>query len=485
MKILHLSAECYPAAKVGGLADVMGALPKYLNRQGINASVMMPGYATEWIKNHTFTRLFDGNNRMGEHRFEYAIQKLNESEPGFRLYVTDIPEYFDRQGIYTDPFTGIGYRDEAERFLSFQIAVLDWLMEQEQKPDLIHCHDHHTALVPFMMTQCYAYRELKSIPTVLTVHNADYQGICEFNKRQLLPPFDIEETELLKWDGRLNSLAAGLKCAWQISSVSKTYLQELSENSNGLESLFQREKEKSTGIVNGIDTEVWNPVTDDYLDRHYSVQDSSEGKRANKKELCATFGLNSSCPTVSFIGRLVQQKGADLLPDLFKSFLDEKNRKVNFIVLGTGDPELHERFHLMNEQYVGFFDATIDYNEQLAHQIYAGSDFMIMPSRYEPCGLNQMYAMRYGTIPVVRETGGLKDTVIDLKEKNGYGFTFKEFSLEAAGNALSRALKLYEDKNRLRQIREKIMKLDFSWNASAKEYISMYTDLLDLKKSQI
>ncbi|MDZ7715597.1 MAG: glycogen/starch synthase [Balneolaceae bacterium] len=480
MDILHISAECFPAAKVGGLADVVGALPKYLNRQGVHASVIMPKYATDWIQAHNFTTVFEGEANIGRETIGYAIQVLEGNEMGFPLFVVNIPDFFERPGIYVDPFTGSGYWDELERFLSFQVAVLDWILSKEDKPDLVHCHDHHTALIPFMMTECFKYDELKAVPTVLTIHNANYHGTYDFTKGQLLPDFNLQKAGLLEWNEKLNSLAAGLKCAWQITTVSETYMKELAENSNGLELLFQSEKQKSMGIINGIDIEVWNPETDSYLDHHYSIQTRTDGKAANKKELCARFELNPAYPTVSFIGRLVHQKGADLLPDVFKQFF-AVGKEVNFIVLGSGDPALHERFHQMNEEYVGFFDATLDYNEELAHHIYAGSDFMVIPSRFEPCGLNQMYSMRYGTIPIVRNVGGLKDTVVDINEEGGYGFVFEEFSVEAAFEAVERALNLYENGKRMDRLRKRIMELNFSWNASAKQYISMYNEVLDKK----
>jgi starch synthase len=253
-------------------------------------------------------------------------------------------------------------------------------------------------------------------------------------------------------------------------------MRELAQNSNGLEWLFQNETQKSRGIINGIDTEVWNPETDPMIAEHYSHSKMAAGKRKNKQVLCEQFGLDPQYPTISFIGRLVYEKGADLLPDLFRQYL-ESSQSVNFIVLGTGDRNLHQQFEAMSDQFVGYFDATLDYNEPLAHQIYAGSDFMIMPSRVEPCGLNQMYCMRYGTVPIVRNIGGLKDTVVDLDETDGYGIKFDDFSLQAAAEAVQRAIDLFQDDNKMADTRKRIMKLDFSWNASAKEYINMYNEL--------
>jgi starch synthase len=256
-------------------------------------------------------------------------------------------------------------------------------------------------------------------------------------------------------------------------------MEELSKKSRGLEWLFQNEREKSHGILNGIDEEVWNPATDDFIAHNYSSDDVAKGKAKNKKELCERFGLNPKYPTISYIGRLAREKGADLLPDLFKALL-ESSLKVNFIILGTGDPELHRRFTEMSSRYIGFFDAALDYNEPLAHQIYAGSDFMVMPSRVEPCGLNQMYAMRYGTIPIVRNTGGLKDTVKDISLGEGSGIKFKEFNLESAIHALHRSLELFQDEDQIAEIRKRVMSINFSWNASAKEYIKLYDELVNL-----
>lgn len=482
MQILHLSAECYPAAKAGGLADVVGSLPGYLNNHGREAAVVIPGYGNDWIEDHAFETVFESNAKLGGELFEFSIERLVECELGYPFYIARIPNRFDRPGIYTDPYTGSGYWDELERFLSFQIASLEWLLSKQNRPGIIHCHDHHTALVPFMTTRCGRYRSaLEMIPTVLTIHNGEYQGEYDWTKRTLLPQYNPADEGLLDWNGQLNSLAAGVKCCWKLTSVSESYMRELAKSAHPLSPLFKREREKSTGIINGIDTEVWNPETDRFLEHHYSAASAPEGKAGNKRELCDTFDLGTSRPVISFIGRLVREKGADLLPDLFKRFL-ESDIEVNFIVLGTGDPVLHERMHQLSRDHVGFFDAALEYNEPLAHLIYAGSDFLVMPSRVEPCGLNQMYAMRYGTLPVVRETGGLKDTVVDIQQHNGYGITFNDFTLEAAGKSIRRAINLYKNQTDMTKLVKKVMNFDFSWNASAEEYIQMYNHLETHKK---
>lgn len=476
MKVFHLSAECYPVAKVGGLGDVVGALPKYLNNLSVEASVVMPYYATSWTADRELSAVYSDHAPLGDEMFDFQIMHEPTNLLGFPLYLVDIPGRFDRPGIYNDPHSGSGYRDNFERFASFQIAVLDWFKSMGEKADIIHCHDHHTALVPFMLTQCYRYADLKQIPTALTVHNGEYHGVSDMSNSHMLPNFDEQNRGLLDWNGKLNCLAAGLKTCWEITTVSKSYMEELAHVSNGLEGLFQQETQKSRGIINGIDTTVWDPETDPMIAYSYNRHKMAAGKRKNKKALCEQFGLDPQFPTISFIGRLVREKGADLLPDLFRTYL-ESPQSVNFIVLGTGDHSLHHQFETMSDRFLGYFDATLDYNEPLAHQIYAGSDFMIMPSRVEPCGLNQMYSMRYGTVPIVRNVGGLKDTVVDIGDPGGYGITFNDFTLHAASDAVQRAIDLYREGRSMAGIRKRIMNLDFSWNASAKEYIKMYEEL--------
>ncbi|MDR9418228.1 glycogen synthase [Gracilimonas sp.] len=477
MKILHLSAECYPAAKVGGLADVVGSLPKYLNQLDHQCEVVIPKYETQWLEDQDYTKIHEGSLMMAGEEVGFSILKVKDAKLGFPLYVVSIPGRFDRPGIYIDPWSGHGYWDELERFVSFQIAVMEWMKNSHEQPDVIHCHDHHTSLVPFMLSECNRYRNMSGIPSVITVHNAEYHGEVDIDNFKLLPAFNIDNIGLLDWDGQLNSLAAGLKCAWRITTVSKSYMRELAEESNGLEILFQQERSKSQGILNGIDTEVWDPAADELIEYNFSFRNRKKGKKENKHSLCERFDLNLELPMISFIGRLVREKGADLLPDLFNRIL-KADIEVNFILLGTGDPQLHEIFAQMEGKHMGYFDATLEYNEQLAHQIYAGSDFILMPSRVEPCGLNQMFAMRYGTVPIVRAVGGLKDTVVDISEEDGYGITFNDFTLEAAEEAIVRAVDLFSNEKQYSEVLAKIMKLDFSWKSSAQEYEKMYKALI-------
>lgn len=474
--IVHISAECYPAAKAGGLGDVAGALPKYINRLGHRASVILPHYRNPWLLQAETELLYEGRAPFGDASFAFRVNRLVNLDLGFDLFLVDIPTRYDRPGIYLDPFSGYPYWDEKERFFSFQIAALEWIRMSDKKPTVIHAHDHHCALVPFMTAHCHRYETLRHIPTVLTIHNGEYQGRYDMEDANLLPAFDYGKHGLLDWNGQLNALAAGIKTAWKVTTVSEGYLKELEEYCHGLETLLVQENQKTLGIINGIDTDVWNPDKDSYLNENYSLRKYKVGKQRNKTELLIQFGLQEDRPLIAFIGRLVREKGADLLPDLIRKCFHEQI-EASFLILGTGDPSLHDIFKNLQNEYIGYFDSRLEYNEGLAHQIYAGSDFILMPSRVEPCGLNQMYAMRYGTIPIVRKTGGLADSVVDISADNGYGIVFDNFNLEEATEAVRRAATLYSATAEFNKKRRAVMQLDFSWNTSARNYLDMYRSM--------
>ncbi|SDM23255.1 starch synthase [Daejeonella rubra] len=471
MNVMHLSAECYPVAKVGGLGDVVGALPKYLCEAGLNASVVLPYYDRKFVRENTFDLEFKSSIKIGTKIFDYSILKESSRKLGFDLYLIHIPGLLDRQEIYC-------YPDEIEQFISFQLCFLDWIVKAEIKPDIIHCHDHHTGLIPFLVSHSSSFKSLASIPTVCTIHNGQYQGWFGWDKVGYLPGIDLSKAGLLDWANCINSLAASVKCCWKFTTVSPSYLEELSYNSNGLEKLFQMEKNKGIGIINGIDTQVWDPENDPMIVKNYSALTADTGKKENKKLLCKEFGLTTNKPLVVFIGRLVGEKGADLLPEVISSCLERYKGKLNFLILGSGDPATEKNLKELSSKHKKHYGVYIGYDEELSHRIYAGADFLMMPSRVEPCGLNQLYAIRYGTIPVVHKTGGLKDTVIDLKNKNGYGLTFDDLTIDGLTNAIGRALDVYADSGRMTEIRKKMMSLDFSWDRSAKEYIDLYKSLI-------
>lgn len=470
MKIFHLSAECYPVAKVGGLADVVGALPKYQNRAGLQAAVVMPYYDRKFTRENTFETVFRGSTLLGIRRLYFEILKEQTDKLGFELFLVKIPGLLDREEVYS-------YPDETEQFIAFQLAFLDWINYSQQSPDLIHCHDHHSGLVPFLLYHSRLYTRLAETPTIFTIHNGQYHGAFGWDKLSYLPEIDLTKTGLLDWAGGINPLASAVRCCWRYTTVSPTYLEELTVNSNGLEFLFYIERAKGVGIINGIDTEIWNPAADPMIAAKYSVTQPAKGKRANKAALCERFGFSGDLPLISFIGRLVVEKGADLLAAAMEESFNEHPGKFNFFILGTGDKETEKELLELKAFYPEWCNVFIGYDESLAHLVYAGSDFLLMPSRVEPCGLNQLYALRYGTMPVVRATGGLKDSVIDFGDDGGYGIRFNNASVEDICHATTRAIELYNNTKHLQALRKFMMALDFSWDRSAREYMNLYESL--------
>ena len=467
MKILHISAECYPVAKVGGLADVVGALPKYQNSSKIVAQVVMPFYNNKFTKNNEFSSVFDAEMLFDDVIYTYKILKLKNNKLGFELFFVDIPKLLFTDYVYSN--------DDTNRFLAFQIATLNWVLTLKQKPTIVHCHDHHTGLVPFMMSQSYVYHKLSMIPTVFTIHNAQYQGWFSHDKVGLVPAFNFNNVGLLDWGGSINPLAAAIKCAWRVTTVSPSYMEELKISANGLESLLSHESAKCIGILNGIDWEVWNPETDAYLIKNYKKTTVQSGRKENKKWLCNQFNLDVEKPLFAFIGRLVGEKGADLFPDVFKNSLQKTTKTI--LLLGSGMQSVEYQLNELKKDYIGSYNAFIGYDEKLSHIIYAGADFLLMPSRVEPCGLNQLYALRYGAIPIVRSIGGLKDTVIDISKENGFGICHNEVTVEEITNAVDRGVELYKDQTKFKQLRKQMMEIDHSWNASATSYIKLYRTL--------
>jgi starch synthase len=470
MEILHVSAECYPMAKVGGLADVVGALPKYQQELGHVAKVVMPMHRTRFLYNNTWEVVHKAGFMMKDNYIEFTIIKEKTNKLGFDLYCVDINGILDREKVY-------GYDDDAERFTAFQLAVTEWLNAWQHQPDVINVHDHHAGLIPFMLRHCFVYRKLAHIKTVLTIHNAQYQGWMGWDKITCLPSWDTWRWGLLDWENTVNPLASAIRCADRVNTVSPGYLQELMNNANGLEQLFNYEKGKCSGIINGIDYEVWNPEKDTYILDNFSANDVAHGKALNKKKLCDDFGFDQRYPLFIFIGRLVGEKAADLLPAAIRQAFEYFGREFSFLILGSGSNALEHELASISEERFGYYHSQIEYNEKLSHQMYAGADFLLMPSRVEPCGLNQLYAMRYGTVPVVRRTGGLRDTVIDFGEDNGYGVCFNHASVEDILNAMSRSLDLYKDKEKLQHIRTRMMEINNSWETSAAAYIRLYQSI--------
>lgn len=466
MTIFHLAMECYPVAKVGGLADVVGALPKYLNKiEGINAKVVMPWYNKPFVQNHEFDLVFDGFIHQNNNMYQVQVMKEKTDVLGFELFLVRIPGLLDRENPY-------GYWDESQQYLAFQHGVLHWLSAMKIRPDVLHCHDYQTGLVPFMVEYCPEFDFLKGVKTIGTIHNGEYQGYMNWEMANYMPWFDGWKWGMLDWSGYINPLATMLKCCHAFNAVSQGYMDELFHSLKGLESLVQQEHMKAYGIINGIDTEVWNPETDEFLAFNYSQNNAEEGKRKNKIAICKEYGLNPDLPLFGFIGRFAGEKGADLLPEIVQKSIQQTYGALNVIVLGSGEKSVENSFKELNHTFSNFA-LDLGYKEYLSHQIYASSDFLLMPSRVEPCGLNQMYAMRYGTIPIVRYVGGLKDTVQDIST-GGAGINFTYPGSDDAVHAMHRAMGIYQNKELMTQLIQANMNFDFSWEQSAENYVKMY-----------
>lgn len=466
MAIIHVAAECFPVAKVGGLADVVGALPKYQNQKGKKTEVIMPFYNLPFTQKNKFKEIFEGEIPISGKNYIFKVLTLSKKND-FTINFIDIPELLFTDYVYSS--------SDTLRFLAFQIAVLKWLVTWETKPEIIHVHDHHTGLIPFMMTQSYQFEALKEIPTVFTIHNAQYQGWFSHERIELIPKFDFAKVGLLDWNEEINPMATAIKCAWTVTTVSPTYMEELKQSANGLEDLLKHEQAKCVGILNGIDTEVWNPETDEHIVKNYKITTVVSGKKGNKDWICNEFGFDKSKPLIAFIGRFVHDKGCDLFAEVFKKYLNELD--ISVVILGSGDPKIQNDLTELNESLKGKYQYVSGYNEPLSHIIYAGADFLLMPSRVEPCGLNQMYSLRYGTIPIVNNVGGLKDTIVDYRIKNGFGIVMNACTENELFTAINEAVTLYKNEVSFKKIRNKIMKIDHSWSVSAEEYNKLYKKL--------
>ncbi|MCL4134890.1 UNVERIFIED_CONTAM: hypothetical protein GTU68_014502 [Idotea baltica] len=346
----------------------------------------------------------------------------------------------------------------------------------EDKPDIVHCHDHHSGIIPFCMKYSVKYGVLRKIPTIFTIHNGNYQGAYSWHNAHLLPHFYENERGWLDWNNTINPMASAIRCAWAFTTVSPSYLDELKSGDTPVASLIRAESARGHGLLNGIDAKTWDPATDAFLDEKLTNSGITDFKKRNKKSICDQFRLNPKFPLITFIGRFAREKGAFILPDVIHSFFGQHYR-ANFMILGSGNAQLSRQFNELKYAYEGLYNNYNGYHEGLAHLLYAGSDFLIMPSQLEPCGLNQMYSMRYGTVPIVRSTGGLKDTVIDIGDQGG-GIRFTNLSVDDVNHALHRAVFLYKNKSNMKGLRKRIMAYDFSWEKMTEAYTSLYNSFL-------
>ena len=490
MKIILASSEVVPFAKTGGLADVCGALPGELEKLGHQVDVFMPFYRCVKEKSQSFQIEATGKKLeipIGSNVEEGELLKSTIPGSKVTIWLVKHDEFYDRPGLYGEH--GQDFHDNCKRFTFFSRSILESVRLLELAPDLIHVNDWQTALIPALLKCEYnqnpAYEKIASL---ITVHNLAYQGSFVQEKMAMTgldwKHFNYQEMEFY---GRLNLLKTGLVFADAINTVSPTYAKEIQtpEQGCGLESVLQHRSADLSGIINGIDGKDWNPASDDLIPKKYDRDSWPAGKAACKAELQKIGRLeeDAGVPLIGIVGRLATQKGWSLILPVMRRWLEDSNNRAQWIVLGTGDPDFHVVLSALQQQFAGKLSVTLDFSNQLAHQIEAGSDIFVMPSEYEPCGLNQMYSMAYGTVPVVRQTGGLSDTVVDasletLGNGTANGFSFTDFSADALGRCLHRAARMYyEDKENWRQIVNTGMSQDWSWTSSAKAYEELYSRL--------
>lgn len=486
LNILFVSSEVEPFAKTGGLADVSGTLPQVIKDQGHEIRIIMPRYGSiseRKFKLHDVIRLKDIEVPIGK---EKKIANVNSSfianvKSKVQVYFLANKELYERAGIYISPDSKKDYVDNDVRFIFFCRGVLETLKRLGWQPDIIHCNDWQTGLIPAYVKTMYNHDPFfKNIKTVFTIHNLAYQGTfppAAFDKTGL--PVAEFGKEGVEFYGKLNFMKAGLVYSDIITTVSEKYAEEICSTEEfgcGLEGVLQKRKSHLHGIINGIDYNIWNPETDELIVKRYDMR-TLEGKRDNKKELLAKFGLayKENVPLVGIISRLVDQKGLDLIKEIADDFM---KLDVQFVMLAAGEKRYQDYFETLHKKYAAKMGLFIGYNDELAHLIEAGCDMYLMPSRYEPCGLNQLYSLKYGTVPIVRATGGLEDTIHDVESGNGNGFKFKKYDSKELFKAIQRALKMYHDTAAWKKIMKNGMQQDFSWESSAKKYTNLYRNLV-------
>ncbi len=471
MKVLYATSEAHPFAASGGLADVAGSLPRALRTRLVGCRVVMPLYEAvpqELREGMTFLTSFSVPVAWRRQYCGVFEAKHN----GVIYYLLDNQYYFKRPGLY-------GHYDDAERFAFFSRAVLEMLQYIDFKPDILHANDWQCALIPTYHTLFYAQSEpYRSMKTVYTIHNIQYQGKYGLEIMEDVFGLPAEARDFVEQDGCLNLMKAGIEAANRVTTVSNTYAKEILDPwySHGLDSILKLREWKLSGILNGIDTVAYNPETDPALYAPYSAEDIS-GKAENKRALQERLGLpvRSDVPLIGMVSRLASHKGFDLVKHVQEQLLQED---VQMVILGSGEWTYETFFREMQGKYPQKFSFCSGFVPELAQKIYAASDLFLMPSQSEPCGLSQMIACRYGAVPIVRETGGLKDSIHDLGDGEGNGFTFQTYNADDMLHAIHRGLGAYHNKLHWGGIVKRAMQCDFSWGRSANEYIRLYKSLL-------
>ncbi|MGL5041818.1 MAG: glycogen synthase GlgA [Culicoidibacterales bacterium] len=473
MKILFVASEANPFIKTGGLGDVLGALPKALQMAGHDIHIVLPKYrqiSQQYGSQLSFNSSFSvsvGWRHQGAGVYYLALE-------GIHYYFIENNHYFDRDNVY-------GYFDDAERFAFFSKATVAFMVEHSLYPDVLHLNDWQTGMIAPIMKRMYSWHQhLKRVKIMYTIHNLQYQGVFDIAVYEQLFSFYGDDTTLHTMEayGATNFMKSGCYFADFITTVSPTYAQEIQTTSYGerLDGVMRELNYKIEGIVNGIDTLSYNPATDANLVKPFDGKTVNKHKQANKKALQQLFNLplKKDTPLIGVVGRLADQKGFDLIVAVMARIVD---MGAQVVLLGTGEPHLEQQFIALMHQFPKNVSVNIAFDDSIARKIYAGSDFFLMPSRFEPCGIGQLLAMQYGTIPIVRATGGLKDTVqpYNFKTKKGKGFDFVMYESNDFFDAISRALALYENqKADFAALRETIINDDYSWTQSAQKYLKCY-----------
>lgn len=476
MKILFVASECVPFSKTGGLADVVGALPKFLAARGHEVTVFLPRYRVTPPGKVVLPSL---SIPLGPRLLFPDVQDARTSD-GVRYFFLDYPPYFDRDGLYT--VGGADHPDNAERFALFSRAALEFA-KRIAVPDLIHCHDWQSGLVPVLLKTLYATDPLLGRVAVLfTIHNLGYQGLFPAEAvEQVGLPRELFTMESLEFYGQVGYLKGGLVYADFVSTVSRKYAEEIQteEYGHGLDGVIRQRAATVTGILNGVDYAEWSPKTDKFLAAHYSLE-NLEGKLACKKDLLEQFKLPADLkkPVIGIVSRFATQKGFDLIAEIADKLM---KHDLKIVALGTGEPQFEELFRKLAQRFPQKFAVRVAYDNPLAHKIEGGSDMFLMPSRYEPCGLNQIYSLKYGTVPVVRATGGLDDTIEPFTPRTGQGtgFKFTQYSGVALLKCLEEALRFYTTQPQAwQQLIRNGMTRDYSWKTSAADYERLYDQVI-------
>lgn len=480
LKICLVTSELTPLAKTGGLADVCSALAAYLHAAGHDVRVLMPRYsAIDTGKLHIVPVEYLQNMpiRLGAHEGRYSVDTTFLPGADLPIYLLRCGELYERSGIYTND------GDEHLRFILLARAAIEMCQNMGFSPDIFHCHDWHTALIPLYLKSRYAWDGLfAATRSVLTIHNIGYQGIVGASVLDDLglegAVHQLHQDDLS--DDRINFLKTGILHADLLTTVSPTYAREIQgdEYGMGLQNLLRERGESVVGILNGVDYKEWNPESDDLIPATYSHRNMS-GKKTCKLELMKETGLEGGVrqPLIGMVTRLTPQKGIDLIQKVIPDLLQRRN--FSLVVLGSGEPHYEHFFAWLHESFRGRVSFYQGYSNKLAHWIEAGADMFLMPSVYEPCGLNQMYSLRYGTVPIVRETGGLADSVqlFDPATRKGDGIVFRDYDEAGLRWAIETALVLYPDRPVWRRIRQNGMRKNYSWDKQGKEYVDLFRRL--------